>query len=179
MDHSTVLNIGASADADMIDVAAQHAAEPDGTVGADLNVTDDHGTGSDEGVQVNFGKLTAVWEDDGGCRHSVRLAAIGISIQLANKSLRRSIRFRAINVTNRRVWRFGKWSHRSLYSHSPKLTLAVLEPLARFDAAVFLAFDDAGVAAEEQGLFQRAAKFGLEIGQGLGDAVLHGAGLAG
>ncbi len=40
--HAAVLHAGAGADADAVHVAAYHGQRPDGAVGADFDVTDNH-----------------------------------------------------------------------------------------------------------------------------------------
>src|ERR1700712_3178406 len=67
---------------------------------------------------------------------------------------------------------------RTLQILAKRLALRELERLARLGAAVLLALDDAGVAGQEAALLEDAAQIRLEIGQGLGDAVTHGTGLA-
>src|SRR3972149_6290304 len=59
------------------------------------------------------------------------------------------------------------------------LALGELEGAPRLGPAVLLAFHHARVAGEEGAALERAAQIGFEIGQRLGDAMTHGAGLAG
>src|SRR5580698_771674 len=58
------------------------------------------------------------------------------------------------------------------------LSLRELEAASRLRAAVLLALDHAAVAGEEAVRLQRDAQRRLILGEGLGDAVAHGAGLA-
>src|SRR5882672_6813832 len=57
--------------------------------------------------------------------------------------------------------------------------LRELERAPRLGLAVFLALDHAAVAGEEAAVLEHAAQLGLEVGQRLGEAVAHRAGLAG
>src|SRR3972149_1768305 len=59
------------------------------------------------------------------------------------------------------------------------LTLGELEGAPRLGPAVLLAFHHARVAGEEAAALERTAQLGLEVSQRLGDAMTHGAGLAG
>src|SRR5690606_32589628 len=59
-----------------------------------------------------------------------------------------------------------------------RLALGELEAAASLGLAVLLALDGAGVAGQEAALLEHAAQLRLEIGQRLGDAVTHRAGLA-
>ncbi len=59
-----------------------------------------------------------------------------------------------------------------------ELTLRELEAAAGLGAAVLLAFDDARVAGQEAALLQDAAQIRFHVGQRLGQAVAHRAGLA-
>src|ERR1700724_2074015 len=66
-----------------------------------------------------------------------------------------------------------------IFSNSCRaLALRELERLACFRPTVLLALHRAGVAGEEAALLQHATQLGLEIGERLGDAVTHRAGLA-
>src|ERR1700691_2792786 len=56
--------------------------------------------------------------------------------------------------------------------------LRKLEARAGFLVAIFLAFDDARIAGQEAFLLEGRAQIGLVIGQGLGKAVAHRAGLS-
>ena len=60
-----------------------------------------------------------------------------------------------------------------------QLPLGELERAAGFRLAVLLALDDAAVAGQEAALLEDAAQFRLVIGESLGDAMTHGASLAG
>src|SRR6476620_7428058 len=66
----------------------------------------------------------------------------------------------------------------SLQILAKRLTLRELERLARLRPAVLLALHGAGVAGQEAALLEDAAQIRLEVRQGLGDAVTHGARLA-
>src|SRR5579859_4532081 len=59
------------------------------------------------------------------------------------------------------------------------LALRELEAASRLGLAVLLAFHDAAVAGQEAVRLENGAQAGLVVGQGLGDAVAYGAGLAG
>src|SRR3954471_10244101 len=63
----------------------------------------------------------------------------------------------------------------TLYS---ALALGELEAAAGAGAAILLALDHAAVAGQEAAGLHRPAQAGLELGQRLGDAVTHRAGLA-
>src|ERR1044071_5037841 len=56
--------------------------------------------------------------------------------------------------------------------------LRELERAPRLRLAVLLALDHAAVAGEEPAALERAAQIRLEVGQRLGDAVAHRAGLS-
>src|SRR6476469_905590 len=60
-----------------------------------------------------------------------------------------------------------------------RLTLRELEGPAGLGLAVLLALDHAGVAGQEATLLEHATQLGLEIGESLGDAMAHSAGLTG
>src|SRR4029079_8339828 len=64
-------------------------------------------------------------------------------------------------------------------SSSRLLALGELEAAAGFHAAILLALDNAAVAREDPALLEDGAQIRLEVGQRLGDAVTHGAGLTG
>src|SRR5689334_8146744 len=59
-----------------------------------------------------------------------------------------------------------------------RLALRELEAATGFGFAVFLALDDTAVPGEEPLALQQGAQARLVAGQGLADAVAHGAGLA-
>src|SRR5208282_1310738 len=67
VEDAAVLNVGASADTDVVDVATNHGAGPDARVLADNHVADDDGGG------VNIG----------GCGDLRALAAVGANVGLA------------------------------------------------------------------------------------------------
>ncbi len=54
VNHGAVLDIGARADADAVDVGADDAAVPDGALGADLDIADDHRAVRDKGAFVDL-----------------------------------------------------------------------------------------------------------------------------
>src|SRR5438876_6806295 len=58
-----VLDIGARADADVVDVAADHRAGPDAGVFADDHVADEHGSGIDVSGGGDFGAVAAIGSD--------------------------------------------------------------------------------------------------------------------
>src|SRR5579883_2630664 len=66
-----------------------------------------------------------------------------------------------------------------LYSLCSRLAFGELEAAARLRPAILLALDRARVAGEEAARLQRGAQRRLVIDQGAGNAVTHGAGLAG
>jgi hypothetical protein len=59
VDDAAVLEVGPSADADAVDVAAQHAIVPDARFRADLDVADQAGAGGDEGGGIEERRLAA------------------------------------------------------------------------------------------------------------------------
>src|SRR3569623_2020630 len=63
-------------------------------------------------------------------------------------------------------------------SKARRLALRELERTAGLGLAVLLTLDHARVAGEEAAALEHAAEIRFEIGQRLGDAVTHGAGLA-
>ena len=65
VEDAAVLDIGAGADADVVDVAADHGAGPDAGVGADDDVADDDGGGVHVGRGGDLGPLAAVGADVG------------------------------------------------------------------------------------------------------------------
>ena len=65
VEDAAVLNVGARADADVVDVAANHGAGPDAGVFADDDVADDDGGGVNVG---GGGDLRAACRDRGECR---------------------------------------------------------------------------------------------------------------
>jgi hypothetical protein len=65
VEDATVLDIGAGADADVVDVAAHYGAGPDTGVGTDYDVADDHGGGVNVGGGGDLGPLAAVGTDVG------------------------------------------------------------------------------------------------------------------
>ncbi len=65
MEDAAVLDIGAGADADVVDVAADDRAGPDAGVGANDDVADDNGGGVNVGGSGDFGALAAVGPDVG------------------------------------------------------------------------------------------------------------------
>ena len=66
MDDRAVLQVGVAPDADLVDVAAQHAAVPDRGAGADHHVADDHRGLGDEGVLGDRGADAPVRQDQSG-----------------------------------------------------------------------------------------------------------------
>jgi hypothetical protein len=72
MDHSAVLNVRAGTDPNIIDVAANNAAEPNASFLADLNVADDLRTLSNESRRVYPGCLVIKASDHRflACRRS-------------------------------------------------------------------------------------------------------------
>ena len=65
MNDSAILNIGARADANLIDIATKHAAEPDRTARADFDVADHDCARRNKGRRVNFRHDAAIREEDG------------------------------------------------------------------------------------------------------------------
>ena len=59
VDHAAVLDVGARADPDRVDVAAQHAIVPDARLGPDFDVADQLRAGRDEGGGSMTGVLPA------------------------------------------------------------------------------------------------------------------------
>src|SRR6185503_21360335 len=71
------------------------------------------------------------------------------------------------------------WARPSCSRKKRGLALRELEGTASLGPAVLLALDHARVAGQEAAALERAAQFRLEVGQRLGKAVAHRAGLAG
>jgi hypothetical protein len=65
VEDAAVLDIGAGADADVVDVAADYRAGPDAGVGANDYVADDYGGGVNVGGGGDLGALAAVGADVG------------------------------------------------------------------------------------------------------------------
>src|SRR5713101_2519947 len=63
VEDAAVLDVGAGADADVVDVAADYGAGPDAGVWADDDVADDYGGGVNVGGCGDFGALAAVGSD--------------------------------------------------------------------------------------------------------------------
>src|SRR3546814_9141996 len=59
MDDGAVLDIGASADADMIHIRADDAIIPDARIRADLHIANNLATGGDKGARMDFRALAA------------------------------------------------------------------------------------------------------------------------
>src|SRR5882672_3771361 len=64
VDDGAVLNVAVGADDDRRDVAAQHAAEPDTGILADLDIADDDGAGRDEGAGGDAWENAAIGQDE-------------------------------------------------------------------------------------------------------------------
>src|SRR5712672_89314 len=63
VEDGAILNVGAGADADVVDVAADYRAGPDAGVGADDDVADDYGGGVNVSGGGDFGALAAIGSD--------------------------------------------------------------------------------------------------------------------
>jgi hypothetical protein len=63
VDDAAVLDVGAGADADPVDVAAQHAIVPDARFGPDLDVADQPRARRDEGGGIDKRRLASVTQD--------------------------------------------------------------------------------------------------------------------
>ena len=75
MHHGAVLQVGARADADEVDVAAEDSAGPDGGVVAEHDIADDGGGGIDVDAFAEDGELVAVGAQGHGAhlsRHTLR-----------------------------------------------------------------------------------------------------------
>lgn len=64
MDDGAVLNVGARADFDVVDIPAQGATIPDTAIRADFDITNNGGVFGDKRVFVNFREDFSVGRDD-------------------------------------------------------------------------------------------------------------------
>src|SRR5262249_21435401 len=77
VDDRAVLDVGARADADSVAVAAQHAAEPDAALGADVDIADHHcrrrneGAGGDARLEIVERQDQAAHGNSGSCSSPV------------------------------------------------------------------------------------------------------------
>lgn len=75
VDHGAVLDVGARADADEIDVAAHDRGRPDGHIVAQVHVADDDGGGVDVDAFAQLGQVFEIGTDAGaGVGHGVAAA---------------------------------------------------------------------------------------------------------